>query len=82
MDALVVYDSSGKIYYISYGEVTEPLGIPFLHVTIPTGSILQSINTSVVPNVPVFEELPKSELTELKEQLAAVQIALAEMMGV
>ena len=82
MDTLVIYDNTGKIYYQVTGAVVDPIGLQFLWVIIPERKILKTINTAVTPHEPVFEDLPKSELDNVKEQLAAVQIALAEMMGV
>lgn len=82
MNTLVIYDDKGTIYYQTTGNVQEPTGIPFLWLEIPTGKLLKSINTEVTPHEPVFEDLPKSEIDTVKEQLIAVQIALAEMMGV
>jgi hypothetical protein len=79
---LIIYDETGKIYYQTAGDVQEPSGLPFLWIEIPEGKLLKSINTEVTPHEPVFEDLPKSELDNVKEQLIAVQIALAEMMGV
>lgn len=82
MKTLVIYDETGKIYYQTAGDVQEPAGLPFLWAEIPDGKLLKSINTEVTPHEPVFEDLPRSELDDVKEQLIAVQIALAEMMGV
>lgn len=82
MNTLVIYDETGRIYYQASGNVQEPKGILFLWAEIPAVKILKSINTAVTPHEPVFEDLPKSELDAVKEQLIAVQIALAEMMGV
>ena len=79
---LIIYDETGRIYYQASGDIQEPSGIPFIWVEIPEGKRLLSINTEVTPHEPVFEDLPKSELDAVKEQLIAVQIALAEMMGV
>lgn len=79
---LIIYDETGTIYYQASGDIQEPSGIPFIWVEIPEGKRLLSINTEVTPHEPVFEDLPKSELDTVKEQLIAVQIALAEMMGV
>lgn len=82
MKTLIIYDEIGKIYFQAAGNVEEPNGVPFIWVEIPEGKLLKSINTEVTPHEPVFEDLPKTELDNVKEQLIAVQIALAEMMGV
>lgn len=82
LKTLVIYDATGRIICRSSGDVYEPVGIPFLQIEIPAGKILKSINTATTPHEPVFEDLPKTEFDTIKEQLAAVQIALAEVLGV
>lgn len=83
MKTLVIYDSKGTIFYQAQGDVSEPEGgLLFLWTEIPAGKILKSIDTTKTEHVAIFEDIPKSELDNVKEQLAAVQIALAEMMGV
>ncbi|BCK01398.1 hypothetical protein [Anaerocolumna chitinilytica] len=82
MKTLVIYDTTGRIIYQGSGDVLEPVGIPFLWLEIPTGKILKSIDTSKPIHTPLYEDVPKTEIDDVKEQLAAVQIALAEMMGV
>lgn len=82
MKTLVIYDTTGKIFFQAQGSVQEPSGIPFLWLEIPAGKILKSIDTTKTPHEPVYEDMPKSEMDNVKEQLAAVQIALAEVLGV
>lgn len=82
MKTLVIYDISGKVFYKAQGDIQEPTGIPFLWLEIPAGKILKNIDTTKEPHEPVFEDLPKTDMDNMKEQLAAVQIALAEVLGV
>lgn len=82
MKTLVIYDTSGKIFFQAKGDIQEPSGIPFLWLEIPEGKILKGIDTTKTPHEPVYENMPKSEMDNAKEQLAAVQIALAEVLGV
>ncbi len=82
MKTLVIYDTTGRIIYQGSGDVLEPVGIPFLWLEIPTGKILKSIDTTKDVHAPMYEDMPKTEFDDVKEQLTAVQIALAEMMGV
>lgn len=76
MNTLVIYDSAGKIYYQVTGNVQEPAGIPFLWVDIPEGKRLVSINTSVNPHEPVFEDMPSDATKELREQFEALKTEL------
>lgn len=82
MQTLVIYDMAGRIYYQAQGDIQVPTGLPFLWLDIPAGKILKSIDTSKAVHTSVYEDVPKTELDTVKEQLSAVQIALAEMMGV
>ena len=83
MKTLVIYDTAGKIYFQAQGNVQEPAGgLLFIWLEIPVEKILKSIDTTKTPHEPVYENMPKSEMDNVKEQLAAVQIALAEVLGV
>jgi hypothetical protein len=80
MQTLVIYDTSGRIISQMQGSsLIEPTGIPFLWVEIPSGKYLKSINVSVTPNVPVFEDLPKSDIEKLKEELTALKGSLTDL---
>ncbi len=80
---LVIYDSSGTIFYQVQGDVQEPSGgVLFMWLEIPEGRILRSIDTTGEIHIPVYEDMPKNELDDVKEQLTAVQIAIAEILGV
>ena len=82
MQTIAVYDTTGRIIYQGSGDMYEPVGIPLIRVTVPAGKVLKSIDTTGEEPAPVYEDLPKTELDNVKEQLAAVQIALAEVLGV
>ncbi len=80
---LVIYDISGTVYFQAQGDVQEPAGgLLFMWIEIPSGKILKSIDTSCEEHEPVFEDLPKADIDTVKEQLVAIQIALAEVLGV
>lgn len=65
---LVVYDKKGTVYFAGTG-FPEPEGIPFLNVEIPEGKRFVGVNVDVEPNQPIFEDIPKSELEILKEEV-------------
>lgn len=79
MKTLVIYDSTGYILSQMSGDVREPEGIPFMWLEIPEGKSLVKIDTSAEEHQPVFADLPKPEIEELKEQMADTQLALVEV---
>lgn len=82
MRVLIIYDNSGKIFTQIAGDFIEPVGLQYLVIEIPNGKNITRVDTSVIPHVPIFEELPKTEKELLQEQIDGLTIALAEMMGV
>lgn len=72
MQTLVIYDATGRIITQMQGSVSEPTGIPFLWIEIPSGKYLVSIDVSVTPNKPVYADLPKSETQILQDKLNAL----------
>lgn len=77
---LIIYDSTGRIYYQASGDVQEPTGIPFLWAEIPDGKYVKSINTAANPNVPIFEDVPIGSIQDLYEKLEALQADLSTKM--
>lgn len=56
MDALVIYDATGRIWLIAYGEQTDPIGVPFIRVTIPDGAFLVSVDPET--HEPIYAYTP------------------------
>lgn len=65
---LVVYDKKGTVYFAGTGFPT-PDGIPYLEIEIPEGKRFVGVNIESEPNEPIFEDIPKSELEILKEEV-------------
>ena len=86
MKALVIYDATGKIWSIFYGEDQVPQGLLALFVDIPDGGQLERIDvTNPDDPKPVFTYLPESDIgklqnrvIELEDQLTEAQLALTE----
>ena len=86
MKALVIYDATGKIWSIFYGEDQVPQGLLALFVYIPDGGQLERIDvTNPDDPKPGFSYLPESDIgklqnlvTELENQLTEAQLALTE----
>ncbi len=69
METLIIYDNTGKIFYQVTGAVVDPEGLPFMRITIPDGKILKGVDVSVKPNVPIYEDMPVSELEQLQAKV-------------
>lgn len=76
MNSLIIYDSTGFIISQMAGSVREPVGIPFMWLEVPKGKRIVSIDVSTETYTPIFENLPKSEIEVLKDQLQATQQAV------
>ncbi len=79
MQTLVVYDLTGQIIYEVTGNAREPIGIPFMWVSVPQGKYIARIDVSGETHIPVFEDLPKTEIEQLKEENTQIKLALAEL---
>lgn len=86
MRALVIYDSTGRIWSIIYGEESVPQGLQCIWVDIPDGATLERIDVTDAANPqPVYNHPPESDIgrlqkqvSRLTEELTAAQLALAE----
>lgn len=80
---LVIYDNAGFIISQMQGNsLREPIGIPFLWIDVPQGKYVVSIDISVTPHTPVFADVPETETQLLQKQVDALNIAMAEILGV
>lgn len=83
MNTLVIYDNTGYIISKESGSLREPQGgVQFMWIEVPTGKQLTKIDTSVNPHLAILEDIPLSETQLLKQQVDALNIAIANMMGV
>ena len=68
MKTLVIYDLTGKIWFMAHGEETAPQGLLCMFVDIPEGAILTKIDTTDSDNPqPVFEYLPDTDIGRLQK---------------
>ncbi|MBE5965431.1 MAG: hypothetical protein E7255_00385 [Lachnospiraceae bacterium] len=79
MQTLIIYDATGYIISQMSGDVREPVGIPFLWIEIPEGKRVVSVDPET--GTPVYEDLPVPEIQQLKDQIDALNIAMAQMLG-
>lgn len=87
MKTLLVYDNDGYILSIRTGEPEprEPVGVPFLWVEIPTGKQLKitdgiGVDVSVTPHQAILEDVPPSEIEQLRLEMAESNTELFEML--
>ncbi|WP_419032415.1 hypothetical protein [Dysgonomonas gadei] len=74
MKALVIYDLTGRIWNIIYGEEAIPQGLTCMWVDIPEGAQLQRIDlTNSEEPKPVFTYLPESDIGRIQEQVRRLQ---------
>lgn len=87
MKTLIVYDESGYILSVRSGQPAprEPVGVPFLWVDIPEGKQLKitdgiGVDTSVTPHQAILEDIPPTEIEELRLDMARNNTELFETM--
>lgn len=89
MLALVIYDLTGKIWSIHYGEDNVPQGLLSLYVDMPDGAQIDHIDLSDPSNPkPVFSYLPETDLSKLENRIGALEagdreltVTVADMIG-
>jgi hypothetical protein len=79
---LIIYDNNGKIWIQMSGVYDVPVGLNYLEVEVPAGKYPVSVDVSGTEPTVIYADYPKSETAILKEQVEALTLALAEMMGV
>ena len=79
---LIIYDNNSKIWIQISGVYDVPDGLNYLEVEIPEGKYPVSVDVSGEEPKVVYAEYSKSETAVLKEQVDALTLALAEIMGV
>lgn len=72
---LIIYDDDGYILSIVKGEPAPriPSGVPYVWIDVPEGKTTKGINeigvdVSVTPRQVILEDIPPSEIEQLKKQ--------------
>lgn len=81
-NTLIIYDNDGYVIQQITGSYRIPVGVPYLEIEIPNEKQVDSVDVSVIPHRVNLEDIPKSDVQLLQEQVDALNIGLAEMMGV
>lgn len=82
MNTLIIYDNSGYVY-VQMASMENRIpqgGINYLDVEIPTGKQVISVDTTVIPHVPVLEDIPKTQEELNAEKIALMQKALDDLL--
>lgn len=78
--ALVIYDATGRIWSIVYGEEEAPQGVPAMFVDVPDGASLNCIDVTDPANPKaVFDYLPESDIDKLQKQVKEMETKVTEM---
>lgn len=86
MNTLIIYDNTGYVISTMAGSIREPKGgVQFLWVEIPEGKQLKitdgiGVDVSVTPHQAILEDIPKTEIELLKEQLTLTQMAVDDLL--
>ena len=76
----IIYDKRGLIIsQIQGSDLYTPVGIPYLDIEIPEGKYVTGIDVLVTPDIAILEDLPKTEIQNLKEENTKIKLALAEL---
>lgn len=78
MENLIIYDNNGTIFYQASGDVQTPVGLQHMKITVPTGQMIQRIDTLVEPHTPVFVEIPRPQIEVDVESMKAENAELKQ----
>ena len=77
MKALVIYDLTGKIFSIAYGEENPPVGLLYMWVDIPEGAYLMEIDVSDPNNhKPIIISENTTDIQRLENEIKEVKESL------
>lgn len=80
MDVLAIYDMEGYVLDSKEGStLREPVGVPFMRVTIPTGKRLKSFDVTQNPHLPVFEDEKQTGAQALENKVNLMQKAIDDL---
>lgn len=75
MKTLIIYDSQGYVISNVTGSYRVPSGVPFLEVEIPASKQIKytdgiGVDVLVTPHQVILEDIPPSEIDQLKQTVA------------
>lgn len=78
MKSVIIYDASGAIHNVLYGETERPEGVLSIVVDIPNGCTPESVDVSKTPPMPVFNYWPAIDLDVVKTEVKNIRNVLPE----
>lgn len=69
MKTMIIYDETGRIFFICSGDIWKPVGIPFLEVEVPQGKRIVGVDVSGEEPVVIYEDIPTPHTEQLQEQI-------------
>lgn len=69
MQTLIIYDNTGMIWNITYGQYVLPEGLTAIIMDVPEGSQVQSIDVSGETPKLVFASLPENDIVAMKAEM-------------
>lgn len=81
METLIIYDAEGYVVSSQSGTPSqkEPVGIPFLWVTIPEKKYVERVDTSTEEHKVIFADYPATEIELLRVETAQSNAEMFEM---
>lgn len=87
MKTLIIYDNEGYIISTRQGQPSPriPVGVPYLYVEIPEGKRIKmtdgiGVDVTVTPHQVILEDIPPTEIEQLRLEMAQAITELFEMM--
>ena len=79
-EGVSIYDTTGKIWSVTYGITETPQGLLCMFVDMPDGAMLEYIDVTDSKNPkPVFSYLPESDIGKLQKKVNELQAANEEL---
>lgn len=72
MKALIIYDATGRIWNVTYGEDILPTGLSGMVADVPEGRSVYGIDFSGSIPKARYEELPKTEVEQISGKIDAL----------
>lgn len=79
MQTLIIYDNTGMIWNITYGQYVLPEGLTATIMDVPEGSQVQNIDVSGETPKLVFAALPENDIQAMKVEMSNLRIENAFM---
>ena len=73
MQTLIIYDNTGMIWNITYGQYVLPEGLTATIMDVPEGSQVQSVDVSGETPKLVFAALPENDIVAMKAQMNSLR---------